>query len=263
MPARIARLPRARNGYPIIAAIHRDNRGQARFDTVDDTRKLILGILDWCGVCGLPLGDHDRHLVVISDGDRPMNDGTSTTEPPVHALCAHYAARVCPFLLTPGKTIRKGPAQGKVCSGLDLIRHHHVGGVVWQPEGIAFTLLGPEPPVTLDTARETFEELLTEEPPVELSTRHRLLLQAFEAANPLPILYAAAVTAAHAPNLRLAEELGEVLENARTVAHLHESELRGHPVYKLVPLLRAWIRERGSEAPPMVLASALQEMLLA
>ena len=70
---------------------------------------------------------------------------------------------------------------------------------------------------------------------------------------------AAAVAAAHAPNVHLHDQLGELMEQARGVAHLHESQMRGHPQYKLVPLMRAWLREHPEDTPPVIQASMRNE----
>jgi hypothetical protein len=92
---RIARLPRDKHGRPVPWFV-------AWIDGVPDFRvigenKLIDAIrFRWCWVCGQPLGANVAYVI------GPMCAiNRVSAEPPSHADCAFYSAKMCPFLTTP------------------------------------------------------------------------------------------------------------------------------------------------------------------
>lgn len=96
MPARVARLPRNRQGYPIPWFVAVLDDGTRDFRIADGERHFDAVRFGLCWICGGPLGRHKAFTL------GPMCAvNRISPEPPSHVDCAIYAARVCPFLATP------------------------------------------------------------------------------------------------------------------------------------------------------------------
>jgi hypothetical protein len=97
MPARIARLPRNKVGYPIPWFVGEQPDGTFDIRIVDPAKHVEAVRSRLCWVCGHPLGAYVAFLV------GPMCAiNLISGEPPSHRDCAEYAVRVCPFLAVPG-----------------------------------------------------------------------------------------------------------------------------------------------------------------
>jgi hypothetical protein len=97
MPARIARLPRNKVGYPIPWFVAAQPDGTFDFRVADPRKQILAGRERLCWVCGQQLG------VYVSFPIGPMCAVNRISgEPPAHRECAEYSARACPFLAIPG-----------------------------------------------------------------------------------------------------------------------------------------------------------------
>jgi hypothetical protein len=106
MPARIARLPRDKRGYPVPRFVQYlkndelarrdDPLAEPEFRYADPQFRSRAFHQGLCWVCGEPLG---RHKVY---GLGPMCVvNRITSEPAMHRDCAEWSARACPFLIHP------------------------------------------------------------------------------------------------------------------------------------------------------------------
>lgn len=126
MPPAIARLPRQEGtGYPIPWFVA-DVDGKADFRVVRADRIPIAIRELRCFICGGLLiglrGMTPRATFPVG----PMCAITRTSaEPPSHRACAHWAARVCPFLLKPGKERREShvPERAVAPAGISIPRN--------------------------------------------------------------------------------------------------------------------------------------------
>jgi hypothetical protein len=124
MPARIARLPRDRRGYPIPFIVTRDGNGDPHF-TMNDTHKAATcAHFELCGICGERLGA--LKCFVGGPGSAFHPDGMFF-DGPVHRDCGVYALQSCPYLALAGKYARRIGARtlrpGAVPEGTVLITH--------------------------------------------------------------------------------------------------------------------------------------------
>jgi hypothetical protein len=128
IPARIARLPVSRIGYPVPRFVAWVD-GEPDFRLVDERyleqslrRKL-------CWLCGDVLGVH----VTFPIG--PMCAVNRTTaEPPSHRGCALFAVRACPFLSNPAARRReRGLPDGHVPPAGEMIRRNPGVTCLWSP----------------------------------------------------------------------------------------------------------------------------------
>lgn len=95
-PARIARLPLDKRGYPIPWFVAILDDGEPEFRAMDG-RKLVIAIRDRrCWVCGDRLG---AHLAFPIGPMCAVN--RVTAEPPNHYECARWSVENCPFLTRP------------------------------------------------------------------------------------------------------------------------------------------------------------------
>jgi hypothetical protein len=105
-PARIARLPKDRRGYPVPwflewmkdgnPASPNDAGAQPDFRIIKYRAREHAWIKKFCWICGEPMGVHRVYVI------GPMCVVNRTTmEPPCHRDCAEYAAKACPFLVRP------------------------------------------------------------------------------------------------------------------------------------------------------------------
>lgn len=103
MPARIARLPRGGNGYPIpwFVPTLPDGSRDAR---LGDQQKWLRAVQDaLCWVCGGRLG---ARLAFVLGPMCTIN--RTAAEPPMHRDCAEYSVKVCPLLVFPTMPRRRG-----------------------------------------------------------------------------------------------------------------------------------------------------------
>lgn len=95
MPARIARLPRTANGYPIPYFVAYIN-GKPDMKILDAHKQLTCIQYRRCGICGESIGGE---VAFISGPIGIAN--CVVTDPGMHEECAEYAIRVCPFMARP------------------------------------------------------------------------------------------------------------------------------------------------------------------
>lgn len=109
LPAQIASLPVAANGYPVPWFVAwNDGRPDFR---VADPRKLVLAVRESrCWVCGMgiPPGPH----TFVAGPYCVVNH--KTAEPPCHHQCAVFAATACPFLIRPKMVRREEAIEGTI-----------------------------------------------------------------------------------------------------------------------------------------------------
>lgn len=126
LPARIAKLPLDKRGYPVpwfVAWI----KDEPDFRVVDPD-KIRSAIMDHlCWVCGERLGAHLAFVI----GPMCMINRT-TAEPPTHRGCAEFSVRTCPFLLNPDQKRNPKAAKCEVVkpAGFMITRNPGVT-VVW------------------------------------------------------------------------------------------------------------------------------------
>lgn len=96
IPARLARRPRDRRGYPIPASVLVDADGVPDFRVTDHEKWFQLVRLKCCALCGEQLG---RHLAFI--GGPLSHQNRLFTDLPMHKECASYAVQVCPYIAAP------------------------------------------------------------------------------------------------------------------------------------------------------------------
>lgn len=98
IPYHMQRLPRDERGYPIPFIVSIDTQGKPHFTINDEAKRLLCFKHDLCGICGQrlpagrwfiggPLSAFDPHGFYV--------------DPPMHAGCARFALRVCPYLCSP------------------------------------------------------------------------------------------------------------------------------------------------------------------
>lgn len=106
MPARIARLPRDRRGYPIPVNVLSSN-GVLDFRATDPAKMAKIIQQRYCALCGERLGVH----MAFVGGPRSMAS-RYFADAPMHRDCAIYALQVCPFLAAPSFSYRKSVPEG-------------------------------------------------------------------------------------------------------------------------------------------------------
>jgi hypothetical protein len=114
VPVRMRHLPRDPRGFPIFAMAFRDSTGRAHFTINDETERMRMIHEDCCSVCGKKLL---RGRWFIGGEKSAFHPRGVYLDPPMHAECARYALRVCPYLASPsydklihGATMRDGSA---------------------------------------------------------------------------------------------------------------------------------------------------------
>jgi hypothetical protein len=98
IPARIARLPRDKRGYPIPWNVLTAEDGTAFF-TVNDDRKSWRALREGlCPICGERLGK----WLWLAGGPRSAFDEKGMyLDLPMHRECVEYALATCPYLAAP------------------------------------------------------------------------------------------------------------------------------------------------------------------
>ena len=259
MPQRIARLPRDRRGYPIIATLRRDGQGNADFRMVDADRRFIVAAFDWCGICGLPFGD-ERRFVLYEPHPARRVDPISHTESSVHEICAYYALAVCPFLMSPKATVKQGPAAGMGNENLVLAGYRNLLGVLDDPNGPCIVLSNCEVRTALDREKNTerYLELLAGERPLRLSQTFTELLEWFEEPDPIGILVAAIAETSYSATVHVPPVWDHLRDAGQVLAMCSDFELESIPGAQDLSLVRRWLAECGEDnLPPLVAGSIL------
>lgn len=96
IPSRMAGLPRDHRGYPVPAGVWRDRDGKPHFTINDEQVRQGQALEDRCPICGDVLL-RGRWFV----GGPRSGLGGVYIDLPMHAECAHYALRACPYLAAP------------------------------------------------------------------------------------------------------------------------------------------------------------------
>jgi hypothetical protein len=164
LPARIAKLPVDRRGYPVPWFVAWIN-GEPEFRTMDGG-KLVLAVRDRrCWVCGQPLGS----FLAFTIGPMCAVNRVSA-EPPSHRECAEFSAIACPFLTRPHMRRRENdlPAEATSAAGVTIARNPGVA-LVWvtksyrvrrAPGGYLFEIGDPREILTFAEGRAaTVEEI--------------------------------------------------------------------------------------------------------
>lgn len=115
VPARLAKRPRDRRGYPIPWVAMTDAEGRPDFRVTSAERWVIAARQRVCTQCGEPLG---RHLAFI--GGPLSYESRLFTDLAMHKDCAQYAVQVCPFLAAPSMRYAEEVPQMK---GTPTVRH--------------------------------------------------------------------------------------------------------------------------------------------
>lgn len=135
-PVPIRLLPRDERGYPIPWFVaYPDGKPDFR---VADGRKLAQAVKHrLCWICGRPL--HDRIAFVVG----PMCAvNRVSAEPPQHADCARFSARVCPFLIHPKAKRREVNVPDGVVDPAGLFLRRNPGvALVWITRGYSVSRL--------------------------------------------------------------------------------------------------------------------------
>jgi hypothetical protein len=126
-PARIAKLPLDRRGYPVPWFVSIVN-GEPEFRAMDPAKWRLAVRERRCWVCGERLG---AYLAFVLG---PMCGITRTSaEPPSHRDCARWSAEHCPFLSRPHMVRREDAwteAQSDTVAGIGLKRNPGVT-LIW------------------------------------------------------------------------------------------------------------------------------------
>ena len=125
MPAKIARLPVDRRGYPVPRFVTYIN-GQPDFRVVNSKWVAICRGDGRCWICG----EHTGVYLAFVIG--PMcSINRISSEPPSHLECAQFACKACPFMLNPqrGRNEENLPEGGDM-AGLAILRNPGVS-LIW------------------------------------------------------------------------------------------------------------------------------------
>jgi hypothetical protein len=98
LPDRMKSLPRDHRGFPIFAMAYRDPSGRAHFTVNDESIRTRMVEDDLCSICGKPLL---RGRWFIGGEKSAFHPNGAYIDPPMHAECARYALKVCPYLASP------------------------------------------------------------------------------------------------------------------------------------------------------------------
>jgi hypothetical protein len=125
MPARIAKLPVDRRGYPIPKFVKWID-GEPDFRIIDAEHLARAVHLGFCWLCGERLG---RHMAFVIGPMCAVNRITS--EPPSHLGCANFAVRACPFLVHPQRSRNEADLpDGREVAGI-MIRRNPGVVLIW------------------------------------------------------------------------------------------------------------------------------------
>lgn len=97
MPARMARRPISRKGFPVPYFVTvKNDEGDYDFRAIEAAPIIACVNRKLCWLCGEPLGQYQCFVI------GPMcSINRVSSEPPSHRDCAEYAMQACPFLSKP------------------------------------------------------------------------------------------------------------------------------------------------------------------
>jgi hypothetical protein len=124
MPRALRKRPRDRRGYPIPFIVLIDAQKRPHFTINNGERVIAAGRKKLCGLCGGKLrGD----IAFVGGPVCFFSAMGAFSDPPMHAECARYAIRVCPYLAAPSyakriddKTLRPGATPNGVLINTDI-----------------------------------------------------------------------------------------------------------------------------------------------
>lgn len=134
MPARIARLPRDRRGFPVPKFVHWEN-GEPIFPVMETSHFVACVKRRLCWICGDVMGAHKTFVI------GPMCCiNRISSEPPSHYDCARFAALNCPFLAQPlaKRTVEAGDYGTVAPRGIMIERNPGVSAL-WTTRGYRIT----------------------------------------------------------------------------------------------------------------------------
>lgn len=103
IPARMARLPLDKRGYPIPWNTA-TGKGNVPLFIINDTHRHLAALeFELCGICSDPL---DRVRWFVGGPGSAFHPDGWYQDLPLHHECAHYALAVCPWLALPVYTRR-------------------------------------------------------------------------------------------------------------------------------------------------------------
>jgi hypothetical protein len=147
MPKRIAALPVDERGYPVPKfVLWTDGKPDFRIMDAKFLRRAWQHKLCW--TCGEPLGKHMAFVI------GPMcSVNRTSSEPPSHYDCAHFAVRACPFMAHPERRRdERDLPENRSMAGIPIERNPGVA-VIWVtnsytahnvPNGVLFRIGAPE-----------------------------------------------------------------------------------------------------------------------
>lgn len=247
-PARIARLPLSRSGFPIIAVVQRNGTGHADFAAVSDIRKIVLGVFELCGICGLPL--HGERVTPWPSKVTQLENPLSL-EPPVHEVCASYAVQVCPYLLHPSAVIHRGPAAGRPSLNMQLARHAASTGITHINHGVGFGVSLPLTGFSFDDAVQRYEALLAADTTEPVPSSFAPVLEMLEQPDPITTL---ALAALHVSCMSPLMQLSANDEQARALARATVAGERrtGPELAAALCAVEHWLDDCGGQLPYIV-----------
>lgn len=247
-PARIARLPLSRSGIPIIAVVKRARSGRADFAQVCNVRKMVLGIFDLCGICGLPLRGE---RVSPMTGDASPRERTVSLEAPLHEVCAAYAVQVCPYLVNPSAVIRRGPAAGTPSLGMQLVRHAATTHVEHTSYGVGFGLSMPLETFSFTDAAQRYETLLVADTDEPVPASFAPVLALVERPDPITL---PALAALHVSCMSSLLHLSPDEEAARAVARANVAGDRqlAPDLTSVLRLVETWLDDCSADLPYII-----------
>lgn len=125
VPRALRKRPRDRRGYPIPWIVLIDRAKRPHFTINNGERTVECGRKKLCGLCG----DKLRGDVAFVGGPVCFLSETGAfSDPPMHAECARYAIRVCPYLAAPSyarriddRTLDQSKTPGGMLIGKDQL----------------------------------------------------------------------------------------------------------------------------------------------
>lgn len=140
LPDRMRRLAIDARGYPVPWFVDWFD-GKPDFRVIDTPKLGIAHNQKLCWICGTPRGVH----LAFAIGPMCVVNRT-TSEPPAHYECAHFAVRACPFMILPKAQRRE--------SNLPEQRHQAEGHITRNP-GAAAIYVTVRPPARRSSTRLT------------------------------------------------------------------------------------------------------------
>lgn len=96
-------LPLDARGYPIPTIVYRDGDGKPHFTVNEESLRQHVIRMDECSICG---GKLLRGRWYVGGFRSAFHPHGAYLDPAMHAECAEYALKVCPYLANPSYTKR-------------------------------------------------------------------------------------------------------------------------------------------------------------